>query len=245
MRYLLLLLFTTICFGQQHNKEIKITEVTYQYLLATSGKELSPRQEKEQELLKTITATFGFTNQLAKYQNQSNPALYSDLDYFLAKLKLGSNIIYNIKNRTQFLFLGDSYSNFYFKMPIKNKDWKLVNETKTINNIVCYKATLVDTYNYQASDGTIKEYTKHITAWYAPSIAVPVGLNQMNGLPGLIMQLDEANNGSFIVTSIVFNKQVPATYFDAPKRFTERTDYEAYREEMRKKMRDVQNGNFR
>lgn len=237
MKYIILLFFTTICFSQKHKKEIKITEVTYQFLLAKSNKELTPRQEKEQELLKNITATFGFTTQFAKYQNQSNPALYSNIDYFIAKLKLGSDIIYNLKNHTQFLFLGDSYSDFYFKMPIENKTWQLINETKIINNIVCYKATLANTYNYLATDGTTKEHTTYITAWYAAGIRIPVGLNQMNGLPGLIMQLDEENNGSFIVTSIVFNKQVPANYFDTPKDFKERTDYDIYMEESRKKMK--------
>lgn len=65
-------------------------------------------------------------------------------------------------------------------------NWELHNETKMINDIQCFKATQTITYN-----NGVKDFTKVITAWYAPSIPYSFGPNGYGGLAGLILELSD------------------------------------------------------
>lgn len=69
----------------------------------------------------------------------------------------------------------------------KFKEWKLTQETKKIAGYLCYKAT----YTTKQNNTDI-----HVTAWYTPQIPVAFGPSSYNGLPGLILELE--NNFSII-----------------------------------------------
>lgn len=75
------------------------------------------------------------------------------------------------------------------------KDWKLSEETQTVNTLHCKKATL----QYKG---------RNWTAWYAPEIPLPYGPYKFTGLPGLIIKM-ESEDGEFsfqLVESIPKNK---------------------------------------
>lgn len=73
---------------------------------------------------------------------------------------------------------------------IKDKDavksWTITNETKIIDNYLCYKAEF--TKKYKGYNG---EKSKKIIAWFAPSLPFHFGPNSYNGLPGLVLELIE------------------------------------------------------
>jgi GLPGLI family protein len=71
---------------------------------------------------------------------------------------------------------------------IHSQQWKLTNETKTILNHTCKKAT------------TKTERGSDIVAWYAEDISTPAGPENFGGLPGVIVMLD-ANNGEIGFTA--------------------------------------------
>lgn len=70
--------------------------------------------------------------------------------------------------------------------------WKLSNETKTISGYTCYMATTQKITNNMA--GT---FSKPVTAWYAPAIPISFGPKDYNGLPGLILELQEGTIGLY------------------------------------------------
>lgn len=65
-------------------------------------------------------------------------------------------------------------------------NWELTNETKIIDNYLCYKAT---TYEVIIRDGKIIKAP--IMAWYCPEIPFRFGPKNYHGLPGLILELHD------------------------------------------------------
>lgn len=67
------------------------------------------------------------------------------------------------------------------------KKWEITTESKTIGDYLCYKAVYIN--NYIGRDG--KEKNMPVVAWFAPSLPYSYGPKDYNGLPGLIVQLQE------------------------------------------------------
>ena len=79
-----------------------------------------------------------------------------------------------------------------------NFNWIKINETKTINNLSCKKATC----NFRG---------RNYTAWYSPEMPTDLGPWKFQGLPGLILELyDSEHEVHFIVKkiSIPFNSSI-------------------------------------
>lgn len=107
----------------------------------------------------------------------------SNYNYFLDK-KLGREFFqYN-----NGILVGENY---------ELKNWQVTNETKNIDKYLCYKAL----YNYEfiAMDKTIN--TRTITAWFAPNLPFSYGPKNYNGLPGLILELQDKET-IFLATKI-------------------------------------------
>ena len=85
------------------------------------------------------------------------------------------------------------------------KDWQLINETKIIENYVCYKAVRKE-LNKRVSVGNVKKYIIY-EAWYTPDISIPYGPLGNGGLPGLILQLDKKNVARYTAKKIILNKR--------------------------------------
>lgn len=71
---------------------------------------------------------------------------------------------------------------------IRTLQWKLADETKTILNHVCKKATAKT------------ERGNDVVAWYAEDIASPAGPENFGGLPGAVLLVD-VNNGDMVYTA--------------------------------------------
>jgi GLPGLI family protein len=93
----------------------------------------------------------------------------------------------NMPSRSNFLIVQtNTDSQFYepigmallsYDSPVIN-NWKLLNETKVINSIICKKAEV----RYKGRDWT---------AWYATNIPFPYGPYKFSGLPGLIVKITD------------------------------------------------------
>jgi GLPGLI family protein len=64
-------------------------------------------------------------------------------------------------------------------------DWTLSSETKTIDGMVCFKATTTDYYYLLDKK---KQYD--VVAWYCPKLPYRFGPTFYNGLPGLIIEIN-------------------------------------------------------
>ena len=100
---------------------------------------------------------------------------------------------------------------FLVKDSLPNYKWELSSETKNIGNYTCYKATFtreVENVNMSLVNGKPTEVKKKetiiTTAWYTPQIPISNGPDDYQGLPGLILEI---NDGTTIIvcTEIVIN----------------------------------------
>jgi len=101
---------------------------------------------------------------------------------------------------------------FLIKDSIKPIDWKLVNETKNIGNYTCFKAEFTETYMGKTitDEGRFEnvEKEKTTTAWYTPQIPLSHGPGDFQGLPGLILEINDGEL-TLICSKIVLNPQNP------------------------------------
>ncbi|UQD55256.1 GLPGLI family protein [Flavobacterium sp. K5-23] len=97
-----------------------------------------------------------------------------------------SGIVYTLKDKivSQNVLLG---KNIYTEGNLKN-NWVLSNETKLIDNYLCYKAT-----NVKKVINDVKTFNHPVTAWYCPELPYPYGPNGYGNLPGLVLELQVRN----------------------------------------------------
>ncbi|MGF1555506.1 GLPGLI family protein [Paucihalobacter sp.] len=105
---------------------------------------------------------------------------------------------------------------FLIQDSLPNYNWKLENETKNIGEYTCFKATYTReievpknnnlSFSVVESDDEPEMTTKEIvtTAWYTPQIPVSNGPGKYQGLPGLILEINDGSQ-TIICTSIVLN----------------------------------------
>lgn len=100
---------------------------------------------------------------------------------------------------------------FLIKDALPNYEWELSSETKNIGKYTCYKATFsTEEENTTMSmiNGESKEVTKKetitTTAWYTTQVPVSNGPDDYQGLPGLILEINDGKK-MIVCTEIVLN----------------------------------------
>ncbi|MCX8531046.1 GLPGLI family protein [Chryseobacterium luquanense] len=108
------------------------------------------------------------------------PYYNPNLIYTITKNYSKNSVAYHIKD-----------SGVKFKLTeTKPINWKILKETKTINNLKCQKAT-TDLYG------------RKWIAWFSPEITIQDGPYKFNNLPGLIVKIEDTEkNHSFELTEI-------------------------------------------
>ena len=124
------------------------------------------------------------------------------------------DVLYKNTKENRYVNQNESFSKqFLIKDNIVDREWKLEKETKNIGQYACFKAT----YTYEREvrrmmsfstsedkkEEEEKEETKEevpvemetvtVTAWYTPQIPVKNGPSQYDGLPGLILELNDGD----------------------------------------------------
>ena len=140
---------------------------------------------------------------------------------------------------------------FLVKDNLETYDWVLGDESKVIGKYLCFKATATRevesmsmsfgnvTHDEEESEEpkTITE-TQIVTAWYTPDIPVGDGPNTYWGLPGLILELHDGDDMSYLCTKIVMNSK-DKTEITEPTKGKVVTNKE-YEKIMQKKMAEMQ-----
>jgi len=77
------------------------------------------------------------------------------------------------------------------------QNWKIKNDMKEVAGRICMNATYYD---------SIK--SKEVTAWFALDLPIPIGPNKYCGLPGMILEINEADGAVvYTATSIIFYEE--------------------------------------
>lgn len=138
---------------------------------------------------------------------------------------------------------------FLIQDTLQNYRWKLENETKFIGDYTCFKATYTReievpknnnmSFSVVKSDEEPEMTTKEIvtTAWYTPQIPVSNGPGKFQGLPGLILEINDGSQ-TIVCTSIVLNPK-DQLEIKAPTKGKKVTQFE-YKEIMDKRLKEMQ-----
>ena len=129
---------------------------------------------------------------------------------------------------------------------IHSLKWKIGEETKTILNHVCTKATattITTRMTMNINNGVMEKKeipdTANVTAWFATDIAVSAGPAEYQGqLPGLILALD-INNGRQVYKAVQITEKADLTSIKEPTGKKHYTPVE-FRKERDKMMDEMQ-----
>ncbi|MEM6516773.1 MAG: GLPGLI family protein, partial [Bacteroidota bacterium] len=121
----------------------------------------------------------------------------------------GSDVRYKNIKEQRYINANEIYGKaFLIKDSIKPIAWKLVNETKNIGNYTCFKAEFTETYTDKtiSEDGKFEDVEKEktTTAWYTPQIPISNGPEDFQGLPGLILEINDGEL-TLVCSKIVLN----------------------------------------
>lgn len=171
------------------------------------------RQMMAKALQKEYTLSFNRNASLFKEVEKLEKEGGMRMGGFMSMFGGASGLIYkDLKSQSfaeQKEFFGKQ---FLIEDTLKQIDWQLGKETKSIGKYSCYKATATRVFERitlarnkdgESRDSTYND-TVNIVAWYTLQIPVSNGPDKYGGLPGLIMEL---NNGSTVMlcTRVVLN----------------------------------------
>lgn len=131
---------------------------------------------------------------------------------------------------------------FLIKDSLNHRPWELINETKNIGVYTCFKAIYKDsvTSTTFTEKGEIEKSKKEriTTAWYTPQIPVNNGPEDFQGLPGLILEINDGSM-TLVCTRIVINPK-EKTEIEEPTKGKEvsQKDFQAIMDKKNKEMMD-------
>ena len=103
----------------------------------------------------------------------------------LAVSKMGKGVIYTNTSQNRILQQKE-YVGQEFLIAITPYKWKLTQEKKQIGKYTCYKAT-----TSKFVEGRNGKMERKVIAWYTTQIPYNFGPKDYNGLPGLILEIQE------------------------------------------------------
>lgn len=194
--------------------------------------------------------TLAFTREASVYkQVEKLAAPAPHQSGFSIQIDEGSDLLYKNIKENRFSNQTDIMGKqFLINDVIQKRDWTLVKEKKFIGEYECYKATYKDDYTMQTiEDGEILEVKKDrlVTAWYTPQIPISNGPAEYEGLPGLILEINDGQL-TLICSKIVMNPK-EAVIIEEPKKGKVVTEakFEAIMEKKSKEMMEQMKGRNR
>jgi GLPGLI family protein len=192
----------------------------------------SDMQKQMMEMLKkqfqkTFTLTFNKNESIYKEEESlSAPQVGGNMGVMVMSSG-SSDILYKNTKENRFVNQNDLMGKiFLVKDDIQKREWTLESDTKNIGEYTCYKATL--TREIEAFENKVslsingakeandsdkdlnkresKTKTQIITAWYTPQIPVNNGPEKYQGLPGLILEVNDGQQ-TIICSKIVLNPE--------------------------------------
>jgi GLPGLI family protein len=116
---------------------------------------------------------------------------------------------------------------YCYQEPIPKMEWKMIDgQDTTIINHKCYMATT-------------DFYGRHYTAWFAPDIPIQYGPYKFNGLPGMILKIEDSEKFfRWTATGISVPKNIKPMYFEQGKTVV-KTDRKGYLKLLNMRWKDI------
>lgn len=181
------LLLNTLVNGQNFSGRIEYSLI-YKDIDKLKGSEIESYYKSAKDNAKYVTLILDFNKEGMSFYNNSFAADGTDLTFSLAFCGItgkyfrenGNDITTNIFDNR---FLG--------KIKLENNtkiSWNLINESKKINNFLCYKASTVIKYSNGVGD-----FQKDLVVWYCPQIPYAYGPFGYGTLSGIILEYQYDN----------------------------------------------------
>ena len=166
--------------------------------------------------------TLSFTREESLYKvNESLAAPTPGNSMMTFEISGAEDVMYkNIKENRYVSEKGVFGKQFLIKDTLKPIAWELVNETKSIGVYPCRKAIFKETY----TEETLNQLGKYVTetkerittAWYSLDIPVNNGPSSFNGLPGLILEINDGEL-TLVCTRVTLNPKNKITIKEPKK----------------------------
>lgn len=195
--FILICIFQNSAFSQEEIKgEIEYT-ITFN---AFNREKLSKMSVSTRALLENaspIIAILSFSKDESVYQVKEGVKNDAENYVNITRILAGNKDLYYFNRKRKRTMRETSTTGTTFLVEYPALQWKILDETREILNMKCYKAILVKEL----------ESNEEVTAWFTPEISLGYGPLHYNGLPGLILNL-ETSKGDFTVNSIKFDKSI-------------------------------------
>ena len=169
--------------------QINSCRITYGLII--SDDDLLSTNKKMQTILKE--GQLGANKLLFELNANKDESLFklkekiNDPDSEMAQMLTNATNIYYVHSKSdEKIKQLNNHLGFYLIQYTNKTEWELTNESKFIDSYLCFKATAKQVVKYSKAT-----YTHPIIAWYCPSIPFNFGPIGYNGLPGLILELQE------------------------------------------------------
>ena len=199
---------------------------------------------------KTFLLSFSKEESLYKEDGQLEAPQMSGMQVVMVDTG-GSDILYKNTKEENYTNQNEVFGKiFLIEDKLEKIDWVLSNETKNIGEYTCYKATMTrqqevergvirineenDSRDEEETEPEMEEIT--VTAWYAPEIAVNNGPGRYQGLPGLILEVND-DSLTLMCSKIVLNPKDKVN-IDKPSK-GKKVNQEKFDQIMEKKMLEM------
>jgi GLPGLI family protein len=204
----------------------------------------------KKEFQKTFILTFDKNTSVYKEDEALAPPSTGSRMIFISS-DGGSDVLFkDIKNQSITNQKETFGKQFIIKDRLKPIEWELHSDTKNIGNYTCYKATYTKeieesmmTFSSSGEEQKEEEPTAApvmktitVTAWYTPQIPVSNGPESYQGLPGLILEVNDGDL-TILCSKITINPK-KAIEISEPKKGKQVTQ-EEYDSIMLKKMEEM------
>ena len=187
----------------------------------------TPENEFDDDLLifknnqDKITLNLLFTKNESWFEpNISNIKDKYSLEDFSLHANISKRYESNLEGKTHFIYFSDESLGDYVLNSPQKVHWIITNETKMINGYLCIKAT---TIAYNSDTGGWNDNPKGETiAWFTPKIPFSFGPKGYNGLPGLILEIQDLNTILYVKNISLNLDKLPV--FKSMKSYKLKTD---------------------
>lgn len=204
------------------------------------------KKQLEEQLKKQFQQEYTLTfdkNQSIYKKNESLAAPAPASSGFQITVSEGSDVMYKNVKENRYTNQTEIYGKqFLIKDSLSAIQWTLEDETKNIGDYTCFKATFNDEYKTQTfnENNEMETITKQrtTTAWYTPQIPISNGPQNFQGLPGLILEINDGEL-TLVCTKIVLNPKDDVK-IEEPKKGKEVTqkEFDDIMEKKNKEMMD-------
>ncbi len=207
----------------------------------------------KKEFQKTFILTFDKNTSVYKEDEALAPPSTGSRMVFISSDGGSDVLVKDIKNQSITNQKETFGKQFIIKDRLKPIEWELHSDTKNIGNYTCYKATYTKeieesmmTFSSSGEEQKEEEPTTApvmktitVTAWYTPQIPVSNGPESYQGLPGLILEVNDGDL-TILCSKITINPK-KAIEISEPKKGKQVTQ-EEYDSIMLKKMSEQYRG---